>query len=102
MTVPAVCFSSQTDWPSHPGSQFEILTLGRGKAPLRDPATSKPPALPEDIYSPRHGRPLIIAGDFNANAAAVPKVREVISTQTILDAHFGFKEQSFYTVTIDD
>ena len=27
-----------------------ILTLGRGKAPLRGPRPVKPPALPEDTY----------------------------------------------------
>jgi hypothetical protein len=30
--------------------ELVILTLGRGRAPLRGPRPVKPPALPEDTY----------------------------------------------------
>jgi hypothetical protein len=40
-------------------------------------------------------------GIWDGNFAERPKAREDISLQTILDSHFYFKEQGFYTVRIN-
>ena len=55
LTAPAVCLQIQTPGHQRCSLKLVILTLGRGKAPLRGPRPVKPPALPEDTYT-QHGR----------------------------------------------
>ena len=92
------------------GCDFPHVSLQNGSWPVFDDDEEDPEWEAKDKYNRESLVTLIrklgeesieLYGVWDGDFSEIPKIRETISVQTILDPSFLFKEQGFYTVAVN-